>query len=313
MHESIRRAFERGGKLALLGDLYMRSETFRFTNWQDAIRHPEPINGSHVYYSPLPFIINEEILTQDPQETAVVQLFMGLIGYETTNPVGSPFTQDQIDDFSKLMLGLDEYLEQNELRGSLAILRAVNVDDLSGEEHMFTGVVDDWNIDYTDNPGLTLEIADPIDVIPAASYPNGPMCPFKFGDDRCGINADSSANKYEGTVGVGSSTTAIVDTSISPSTSGYWNVAIITIESGQNKGISRLVKSYDSGTDTITPNIPFEHTINEGDTFTLRRRCKKTVDFCRDTFNNFSNGGLRHGGYAYENQPVQGLFWRGKQ
>ena len=258
----------------MLGDLYMRSETFRFTNWQDAIRHPEPINGSYVYYSPLPFIINEEILTQDPQETAVVQLFMGLIGYESSNPAGSPFTQDQVDQWSSTMIELSEYLEQNELRGSLAILRAVNVDDLSGEEHMFTGVVDDWSIDYIENPGLTLEIADPIDVIPAAAYPNGPMCPFQFGDDRCGINADSIANKYEGTVGAGS--------------------------------------SYDSGTDTIVPNIPFEYAINEGDTFTLRRRCKKTVDFCRDVFANFTSSGLRHGGYPYENQPVQGLFWRGK-
>ncbi|HRT22348.1 MAG TPA: phage BR0599 family protein [Candidatus Hydrogenedentes bacterium] len=300
MHESIRKSFEHGGKLALLGDLYLDAETLRLTNWDRTIRYTDPISGDAADYSPAPFKVSDDGVTIDPKETSILRITMSIYGYG----VDEAFTAEQRGQFSQLMYDVDEYLDRNDIRGCLVILRAVNPDDLGASLSRFCGVVDEYQ---NDERGITLEVSEADDILSAPSYPVNRMCPFAFGDHRCGVKRDSAANKYAGTAS-GGSTSTIVDALIDPATEGYWDVAIVQVTSGANQGLARHVKTWNHATTTITVAIPFPYAIAAGDKFTLRRVCKKTYDYCHTVFNNR----VRFGGYAFINEPIQGLWWRGK-
>ncbi len=140
MHESVRKAFERGGKLALLGDLYLDAETLRLTNWDRVIRYTDPISGDAADYSPAPFAISNDGVTFDPKETAILRITFSIYGHGADEV----FTDEQRAQFSQLMYDVDEYLDRNDIRGCLVILRAVNPDDLGASIPRFCGVVDEY-------------------------------------------------------------------------------------------------------------------------------------------------------------------------
>lgn len=301
--ECINDGFRKGGSLCLLGDLYLENETLHVTNWDQHLRYSDSVNGSTVYYSPAPFWVSDDLGSFDTRETSVIKIFFGIAPKDDTS-TETNFTAAQLSQFSDLMSDLDEYLDQNDIRGALVVLRIVNPNDLSSDEHLFTGLVDDYD---PSGEGISIEVANAVDVLNAPAYPVSTTCPYIFGDDRCQVDRDSAANKYTGTASDGSAST-IVDASITPATDGYWNIGVIKMTSGSNKGVSRDVQSYDSSTNTITVSVPFFYAVVSGDTFELRRKCKKTYNFCNNVFDNVIN----FGGYESLNEPIQGLYWRGK-
>lgn len=304
--EVLREAFESGGKAALLGDLYLDGETLRVCAWDEPIDASEPVSGGTKTYTPCPFAIVEDEIVREKNETGIVTVFMGIVVHSDTDiDQTDEFTAAQLAQFTNAMDDVDKYLEQNDIRGSLTILRIVNVDDTSETWKIFTGIVDDYEVNRT---GISIQIAEPNDIIDAPIYPVSTMCPYTFGDSRCGVDRDAAANLYQGTAESGSSASVIVDSNIDPSTDDYWKPGIVKGTSGSNKGIAREIKSYDSATTTITFGIPFPAAFAVGDTYDLRRRCKKTSSHCDETFSNLT----RFGGYKDANQPIQGLFFRGR-
>ncbi|MCP4707321.1 MAG: DUF2163 domain-containing protein [Planctomycetes bacterium] len=299
--ECIRTAHENGGQLALLGDLYLENEVLHLTNWLEPIRYAEPVSGSNVYYASAPFAISDDGIVKDTKEVSVVQIAFGLfLGRDQVN-----FTETQQEQFSQSFTEIEDYLDRHDLRGAFVLLRIVNPDDLSDDVVLHSGLIDEFVIE--DNV-LMVEVASAEDILNAPTFPVSPSCPHTFGDSWCGVDRESSANLYTGTADSGSTESQIIDSSISPATEGYWDIAIIEILSGANEGAIREVKQWDHSTTTITPLVSFENTISSGDQFRLRRQCKKTFDFCKTLNSNPE----RFGGCPYTTQPVQGLYWRGK-
>jgi hypothetical protein len=298
---AIRSMFKRGGKCCLIGDLFLETETLHWTNWGEAFRYTCPVTGNSVVYTPAPFTLMDSKISKDTKETSVITIRLNVCGHSEYQDLSI----GQLEKLQQAMSKLDEYLERNDVRGSLAVLRAVNPNDLTDHKHQFTGIVDRFELD---NGGLVLELAEPNDILSASGYPVSTKCHYIFGDTRCGVDRESSANKYIGATETGSDDTTILDSSISPSTANYWDFAVVKMTSGENKGGSRGIRTYDNATGTLTVDIPFQFDVASGDAFELRRRCKKTYTHCQ-VLNAVPH---RFGGCPYVNEPVQGLFWRGK-
>lgn len=300
MNPALKAVFQRGGKQALLGDLYLETETLHWTNWGEPLRYSDPVTGNSAVYAFAPFTLADSTITKDPQETSVITIHLQVLGHGDEN-----LSTSQAASLQEAMAQLDTYLERHEIRGALAILRLVNPEDLTGDLHLFTGIVDTCQVD---EGGLTLEIADALENLPAPAYPIAAACPYLFGDSRCGVDRDAAANRYAGTAQAGSTDDTIVDSGISPATAGYWAIAVIRITSGVNEGLTREVRTYDHATGTLTVAIPFDEEMQAGDTYELRRRCKKTFAHCQV----LNADPTRFGGCPYVNEPIQGLYWRGK-
>ena len=111
-------------------------------------------------------------------------------------------------------------------------------------------------------------------------------CPLIFGSDECGFDLL--------TVTVSSSVTSVTnrntfkDTFITE-TDNFYRFGIITWTSGNNVGLSREIKSWDSINKeyVIYINMPYE--IQVGDTYEVSQGCDKSPDFCKslDNFDNF--------------------------
>lgn len=62
---------------------------------------------------------------------------------------------------------------------------------------------------------------------------------------------------------------------------------LVTFETGANAGFTQKVKSFDSG--TYTMSLPFPYDIEEGDLFTVEAGCPKTREICKSRFGNVLN------------------------
>lgn len=302
--ESIRKGYESGGSLALLGDLHLEDESLFVTNWDAHIRYTDAIDGATKNYQPCPFILAEDAIIRSADQTTMLRIFMGIVG-QTQFDESDEFTASQEANFTEAMADLEEYLDRNDIRGSLAILRIINPNDPTEAEEIFTGIVDSWTISDT---GINLDIAEANDIIDAPAHPISTMCPYTFGSVDCQANRDSAANKYVGAATSGSTATTIIDTSVTNATDNYWKPGSIKITSGENKGAVRAVKSFDGSATSVTVVVPFTFNVAVGDGIELRRDCAHTREYCDQVHSNLVN----FGGYERASETLQGLFFRGK-
>lgn len=108
-------------------------------------------------------------------------------------------------------------------------------------------------------------------------------CDADLGDTRCGFALTGNAL----TVTSVTSALAFIDTGLAAA-DGYYNGGRVDWLTGDNAGLSADVKRYESASDTVTLWEPPPYPVQPGDTATLFRGCDKTVETCRDTFNNIT-------------------------
>lgn len=76
-------------------------------------------------------------------------------------------------------------------------------------------------------------------------------------------------------------------------TDGYFSNGVLTFTSGNNAGLSCVVKEHVGTTFKLFLPTAFQFSI--GDTFTIQAGCDKTLDTCKTKFNNVLNfGGFPH-------------------
>jgi uncharacterized phage protein (TIGR02218 family) len=74
---------------------------------------------------------------------------------------------------------------------------------------------------------------------------------------------------------------------------GYFDNGYMVFTSGNNNGLSAIIKSHAGGTITLLFSTAF--VFQPGDTFTLYAGCDHTLDTCKNKFNNVVNyGGFPH-------------------
>jgi hypothetical protein len=119
-----------------------------------------------------------------------------------------------------------------------------------------------------------------------------PSCPAVLGDSECGVNLASFT--ITGTIeSVDGSGLVITDATNITEAINTYAYGKITMTSGASSGYSMEVKSSTVGTVTLQQRLPFG--ISAGDTYTLVQGCDKTLDTCKNTYDNVVNfRGFRH-------------------
>ncbi len=117
-------------------------------------------------------------------------------------------------------------------------------------------------------------------------------CNYKFGDDSCGVDKESAANKVSGVITEYDSDKVFYDTTNLTQAANYWVPGMMVFTSGLNDGEYREVSAFSAG--QITVRVPFTWFPDYGDTFVIYRICNKTVSDCSTRFNNYAN----YGGFA---------------
>lgn len=93
-----------------------------------------------------------------------------------------------------------------------------------------------------------------------------------------------------GTADAGGSTTTMVDAARTEA-DDYWRFGTLEITSGDNDGLIRPISDFVAATDTTTLLYPFPYTIAAGVTYTIRRGCNKTSQWCSVNHTNWANSG----------------------
>lgn len=109
-------------------------------------------------------------------------------------------------------------------------------------------------------------------------------CSAKLGDNRCKINL--ALFTKSGTVTTAGFRDRLTDTSRTED-KNYFQYGVLTFTSGNNNGYSVEVKSNDSG--LIIFQLPMPKNISVGDTYNVYAGCNKSLEHCRDKFNNVNN------------------------
>jgi uncharacterized phage protein (TIGR02218 family) len=119
----------------------------------------------------------------------------------------------------------------------------------------------------------------------------GVATPGKVG--FCGVN--SAAFTFAGTVAtiVSNKWKFTLSGTASSQAAEYFSNGVLTFTSGNNAGLSVVVKKNPVGTFELF--LPTAFTIQVGDTFSVKAGCDKTLATCRDKFANVLNyGGFPH-------------------
>jgi uncharacterized phage protein (TIGR02218 family) len=108
-------------------------------------------------------------------------------------------------------------------------------------------------------------------------------CVHNLFDAGCTLNPAS----FDEAETAGSGCTTQLITSASAQADDYFTLGKIVFTSGQNNGLSRTVKAFGSGSFSIIQPLPYIPA--PGDTFTAYPGCDKTMNTCKNKFNNLVN------------------------
>lgn len=111
-------------------------------------------------------------------------------------------------------------------------------------------------------------------------------CIVNFGSAECGFNTATVTET--GTITSVTNRRKFIDTSRSES-DDHFQFGIFTFTSGDNNGLTREVKTYDSITKefVLYSDMPYEIVV--GTTYSVYEGCDKLPDTCKDDFDNFIN------------------------
>lgn len=115
-----------------------------------------------------------------------------------------------------------------------------------------------------------------------------PPCIYTLGDASCGVNLDAFQKQGTATGG----TRSAIQSGLSLD-NGYLAQGSITFTSGRNTGVTRTIRSNESG--TITVVLPFYYPPAAGDTFYVLPACDKSMHCCKARFSNLA----RFRGYPF--------------
>lgn len=149
-------------------------------------------------------------------------------------------------------------------------------------EKLFTGNVD---IDEVSGNYAKLEAKSITEILNMQFPPDiyQASCGYTLYNNACGVlksNFSLNANALSG------SSKKTINCFLSKP-SGYFDQGVILFTSGQNLNIKRAVKSHLNGVLTLSTPLLYEPAI--GDTFTISPGCNKTMDICKNKFNNLNN------------------------
>lgn len=115
-------------------------------------------------------------------------------------------------------------------------------------------------------------------------------CDAKLGDSRCKVNLANYT--VTGSVTTAGFKDRFTDTSRTEAVN-WFQYGVLTFTSGLNKGYSVEVKSNNAG--LIIFQLPMPKNISIGDTYSVYAGCNKSLDHCKNKFNNV----LNHRGFPH--------------
>ncbi len=127
--------------------------------------------------------------------------------------------------------------------------------------------------------GLTQKLQQPIGSVSTKT------CRARLGDSKCTKSLTSFT--HTATVTTVTSNSQFTATALTQA-AGYFTEGVLTWTSGNNNGISEKVRSHSAG-GVISFILPMVRAIQVGDTFSIIAGCNKTLETCRDKFNNVLN------------------------
>ena len=154
--------------------------------------------------------------------------------------------------------------------------------------HLFEGMVSDASADRT-KAEFTLSAGTLLLNIEMPRNAFTPGCIYNLFDSGCGLDKSSFAQAAT----VLSGSTARVLLSGLTQADEYFELGTVTFTSGENIGATRTVRSYTTG--SMTLSYPLQHTPAEGDTFTAYPGCDKRMSICESKFVNKA----RYRGYPF--------------
>lgn len=165
-------------------------------------------------------------------------------------------------------------------------------DTSAGVLIMFVGRVAD--VECSRN-GVKLSVNSDLELLnvmlPRNMYQAG--CRHKLFDAGCSL---AKASYAVTSAAAGGSTRSVIGSALAQ-TAGYFDLGTITFTSGVNNGLSRTVKSFASGSFTLS--YPFPAAPAAADTFTAYPGCDKQQATCTSKFSNLAN----FGGFPYIPAP----------
>ena len=170
---------------------------------------------------------------------------------------------------------------------------------------LFLGEITD--VEVTRNTA-TLKMKDATNLLniqmPRRQYQ--PTCTWTFGDSNCTFNRASL--KVSSTVNTGSASTTI-NCGLTQQ-SGYFNFGTVSFTSGKNAGVTRMVKSYNTGVITLSGSFPQPLVV--GDAFSITPGCSKNYAGGSSSFNGSANSGSTPN-YVLSNLPMAAGYFNGGQ
>ena len=118
-----------------------------------------------------------------------------------------------------------------------------------------------------------------------------PGCSCRLGDDKCGVNLDSPANRADGMVTVLDQPQRFEVSGLEGIGSGFFAAGALVWTSGANDGVGSHVNLHQRGAGIVTIELwrspPLA--IRTGDRFRVTAGCDKTARTCRVKFDNILN------------------------
>lgn len=119
---------------------------------------------------------------------------------------------------------------------------------------------------------------------------SSPGCPVDLGSTGIGkCNKVLTGFTVSGTVSSVVSGVQLNVTIAGTFPDGWFNFGVLTWTGGVNTGRSMEVKNWYESPEVVVLYLPTGLPASAGDTFTMVRGCDKTLDTCRDVFNNVVN------------------------
>lgn len=118
-------------------------------------------------------------------------------------------------------------------------------------------------------------------------------CNARLGDARCKVNLATSTFRTTGTIASIISDRSFTVTVSGSYANGWFTEGDILFTSGANNGIQRDISTHNGSQFDLFMAPPLSLVV--GNTFTVTAGCTKTLEVCRDKFNNVVN----HRGYPY--------------
>jgi uncharacterized phage protein (TIGR02218 family) len=149
-------------------------------------------------------------------------------------------------------------------------------------EKLFLGNVD---VDEIGGNNVKVEVKSITEIlntkIPRNIYQSA--CAYTLYGAGCGVNKATFSSNASVLV---NTTKTVIKCSLAQSV-GYFDQGVILFTSGQNLNVKRSIKAHTSG--QLTLNYPLQYTPEIGDTFTVSAGCDRTMNSCKNKFNNLAN------------------------